>query len=427
MTLIQDHPQRYALANELHARPFPTMQAPGRVAFLALMPSALGQTLDKDAARADLAALLDRFGATHPRPDATHYAGPLGRHQLKWECHTEFVTYTLYEAGHSDRLFAPTIFEIFPADWLAGVQAFRVTSLVIEIVQFDLEAAPPPDLLGCFVSESLCVSDVLDRSARLMADFHIDEAGHMRFALLAAAATDAQRTGRIVQRMCEIETYKTMAMLGLVAARDVAGQMDDLADRLSALIGDLRGEHKDAEQNLRDLLAISARLEHLESRTSYRFGATRAYEAIVNQRIDVLREKRFAGMQTFAEFMMRRFDPAMRTVAATKARLAELSTRARRAGELLRTQVEVAREAQNQTLLQSMDKRADLQLRLQQTVEGLSVVAISYYAISIAGYLLYPLADQSGLSRGWLMAGVTVPVIALVWLAVRRIRKRLHP
>ena len=218
-----------------------------------------------------------------------------------------------------------------------------------------------------------------------------------------------------------------MAMLGLVAARDVAGQMDDLADRLSALIGDLRGEHKDAEQNLRDLLAISARLEHLESRTSYRFGATRAYEAIVNQRIDVLREKRFAGMQTFAEFMMRRFDPAMRTVAATKARLAELSTRARRAGELLRTQVEVAREAQNQTLLQSMDKRADLQLRLQQTVEGLSVVAISYYAISIAGYLLYPLADQSGLSRGWLMAGVTVPVIALVWLAVRRIRKRLHP
>ncbi len=103
-----------------------------------------------------------------------------------------------------------------------------------------------------------------------------------------------------------------------------------------------------------------------------------------------------------------------------------MADRAMRAGELLRTRVDVERSAQNQALLESMDKRADVQLRLQRTVEGLSVVAISYYAVSLAGYLLYPVAEALGLSKGMVTAAVTLPVIALVWWMVQRIRKRLH-
>jgi uncharacterized membrane-anchored protein len=162
------------------------------------------------------------------------------------------------------------------------------------------------------------------------------------------------------------------------------------------------------------------------AQSSFRFGATAAYEQIVHQRIGALREDRFEGRQTFGEFMMRRYDPAMRTVTATKARLAAMSDRAMRAGDLLRTRVDVERSAQNQALLESMDRRADVQLRLQRTVEGLSVVAISYYAVSLAGYLLYPVAEALGLSKGMVTAAVTLPVIALVWWMVQRIRKKLH-
>jgi uncharacterized membrane-anchored protein len=97
--------------------------------------------------------------------------------------------------------------------------------------------------------------------------------------------------------------------------------------------------------------------------------------------------------------------------------------RAARAGELLRTRVDVERSAQNQELLASMDRRADLQLRLQHTVEGLSVVAISYYAVSLAGYLTYPLAKQMGISKEMAVAGLTPLVILGVWLMVRRIKK----
>ena len=180
-----------------------------------------------------------------------------------------------------------------------------------------------------------------------------------------------------------------------------------------------------AEDSLHALLDVSVELETLSARSSFRFGATGAYQAIVNQRIAALRETRFMGRQGFAEFMMRRYAPAMRTVEATDERLQTISARAIRTSELLRTRVDVERSAQNQEILASMDRRADLQLRLQETVEGLSVVAISYYAVSLAGYLLYPLAEHLGASKGTLLAAVTLPVVAVVWLMVRRLRKHL--
>lgn len=88
----------------------------------------------------------------------------------------------------------------------------------------------------------------------------------------------------------------------------------------------------------------------------------------------------------------------------------------------MRTRVDVELLAQNQSLLVSMDKRADLQLRLQKTVEGLSVVAISYYSVSLAVYLLYQFASVFGVSKGNLTATVALPILALVWWALSRIR-----
>jgi uncharacterized membrane-anchored protein len=165
-------------------------------------------------------------------------------------------------------------------------------------------------------------------------------------------------------------------------------------------------------------------LESLAVQFSFRFGATEAYEAIVTQRISVMREARVQGRQTFGEFMMRRYDPAMRTVKSSEARLRTMAERATRAAELLRTRVDVERSAQNQRLLESMDARADQQLRLQTTVEGLSVVAISYYAMNILSYVIYPVTDGFGLSKGWTMAVLAPLVILGVWYLVRRIRNR---
>lgn len=431
MTAITDHPLRYALTNELHARPSPVIPYPGTAVFLALKPAQDAVARDRAEDRAHLVDLLDRHGASHPAPEATHHGCSLGRHGLKWENHTEFTTWIAFAEGLGQRPFDPAGFDIFPDDWLARAPGVRVTSILFRIEEMPLAgarcdtAAVTKRLEEWFVGESLAAVSVLDGAMVLGSDFRIDPAGHVRMAIWVRPGTGARRVGRVVQRLCEIEMYRAMSMLGLARARSVSREMGVLDRRLGDLVSGMARGGQAAEM-LDALMAVSTELERLEMASSFRFGATRAYEAIVHDRISVLREERWEERQTLAEFMRRRWDPAMRTVKAAEARLALLSERAMRAGRLLSTQVEVARSAQNQALLTSMDRRADLQLRLQHTVEGLSVVAISYYAVGLAANVVVPLVEPMGLGKGLATALLTPLVLGGVWLAVRRIRARLH-
>lgn len=427
MPPIEDHPLRYALANELHARPFPSLKGLGQALFVAFKQPKDAAQRDRDLDRAHLLQLLDRFGAQHPQPDATHYFGNLGKFSLKWEMHTEFVSYTAFMENGAQRDFDPANWDIFPEDWLEAAPGQRITSAHIKITAAPKKSADIEEMLSeWFVPESLAVSHVLDDTAILAGDFRIDSAGHMRFALFTHSDTGERRKGRIVQRICEIETYKAMSMLGLPRAREIGRRMGEIDEDLTQLVSDMTGDLSKPDETLSQLLSIAAELEKIQTETAFRFGATGAYEALVNQRIEVLREQRFLGRQTFGEFMMRRFDPAMRTIKSTERRLQQMTERAIRAGDLLRTRVDVDRSAQNQQLLESMDERAALQLRLQKTVEGLSVVAISYYAVNLVVYILAPMAEAAGLSKTLVTGMAVIPVVPFVWLIVRRIRKGME-
>jgi uncharacterized membrane-anchored protein len=426
MPPVTDHPLRYALSNELHARPFPTMAAPGQAVYLALKPPKDAAARDRAADRAHLIQLLDRHGAAHPSPGATHWFGPLGKHHLKWESHTEFVTYTMLIDGLPDRPFDPVAFDVFPDDWLAAAPGARMTSILIRIEPTEPAPAIIDKAHAWFVPESLALSRILDDELVVGSDFRIDSAGHMRMAVWARPGLSDRRLGRVVTRLCEIETYKSMAMLGFARARDLGPQMGAMDRQLTDLMGAMGGDTAQPDDTLHSLLETSTALEKLIAQTSFRFGATHAYEALVTQRISVLREDRFEGRQTFAEFMTRRFDPAMRTVQSTERRLQAMADRAIRAGDLLRTRVDVERSAENQALLASMDRRADLALRLQRTVEGLSVVAISYYTLQLLLYLLKPLGHEAGLSDAATAAIATPVVVLIVWALVRRVREGLE-
>ncbi len=426
MPPIDDHPLRYKMANELHARPFPSMAAPCSVAYIAIKQPNDAVSRDRAQDLAHLTALLDRHGAPHPQPGATHYYGQIGKHWLKWEQHTEFVTYTAFSDTDSTRPFDPAEFEVFPTEWLGQAPGQRVTSVLIDIRPRPDDQEIEQNLDDWFVSESLAAASVLDGEAVVASDFRIDQNGHLRFAVFAGESISERRVGRIVQRLCEIETYKSMSMLGFARVRALQPKLNALDTQLTTLMGAMSDDKASAEKTLNDLLSISAELETLSARSSFRFGATGAYEALVNQRITALREERFRGRQHFSEFMMRRYAPAMRTVTSAERRLEQMSSRSIRASNLLRTRVDVERSAQNQALLASMDRRSDLQLRLQRTVEGLSVVAISYYAVSLVGYMLYPVAEATGVSKGTLSALVTLPVVVLVWWAIRRLRANVE-
>lgn len=425
--MIDDHPLRYALVNELHARPFPSLEVPSHAVYFAVKQPVDAHNRDRAADTAHLLALLDRHGAARPPEDATHHGARIGRHDLKWESHTEFVTYSAFGRGVGERAFSPAEAEVFPPDWLAAAPGTRIAACLIRVEPLPEDLNLVRARLGeWFVPESLACSWVLDEAAIIAGDFQIDPAGLMRFAVFVRPGTGARRVGRIVQRLCEIETYRAMSMLGLGRARELTGRLNALDPELSELVAALSNKGRGAEDTLDKLLGISAELETLAVRHTFRFGATGAYEALVNQRVGILRETRFNGRQGFGEFMTRRYDPAMRTVKSAERRLGQMAARAARAGELLRTRVDVERSGQNQRLLESMDRRADIALRLQHTVEGLSVVAISYYAVNLATYLLQPAADAFHWSKPALTAGLVPAVVLGVWLMIRRVRRAIR-
>jgi uncharacterized membrane-anchored protein len=427
MSRLPDHPLRHAMVDELHARPFPVLGAPCQVVYFAIKEPKDARKRDRERDRAHLIGLLDQFGVNHPEPHATHFNASLGNTDLKWESHTEFVTYSAFTPVLDTHPFDPAGAAVLPPEWLAKAPGQTMVAMMIRVEDLpDHEDQILPSLLDWFTTESLAVSYVLDGAAVIAGDFCIDAAGFMRFAVFVRKGTGTRRIGRIVQRLCELETYRAASMLGLPRAWELSGELNALDPRLSTLVSGLDERGESAEEALHELLSIAAQLERLAVQTSFRLPATAAYEAIVNQRISVLRETRFQGRQTFAEFMMRRYDPAMRTVRATEARLNLMADRAARAAELLRTRVDVTRSAQNQQLLQSMDTRADMALRLQHTVEGLSVIAISYYVLELMAYLTAPLAEEQHIPKVWMMAGAVPVVLLLVWAGIRRLRARVR-
>jgi uncharacterized membrane-anchored protein len=357
------------------------------------------------------------------------FYGDAGRFTIKWECHSEFVTYTVFAPGVMERPFDPGAFDVYPDDWLAAAPGKVLSAVLVRVEarRDEDDKALSARLDTWFDPGSVAVSYVNDRAAVVATDFRIDPTGHLRMAVFASPEASERRLGRIVQRLLEIETYKVMAMLALPVARRINAQMSGADTQLEAVVGQMRADTVDAEAALHELLDISAELEHLQVAHGYRFSASDAYAEIVRARIEVLRETSFRGRQGLREFMMRRFEPSMRTLRAAAGRLDRLTERAERAGNLLRTRVDVARSAENQSLLESMNRRADLQLRLQRTVEGLSVVAISYYGVNLASYLLAaPAKTLLGLDTAALTAALVLPVVALVWLAIRQIRRSIE-
>jgi uncharacterized membrane-anchored protein len=267
-------------------------------------------------------------------------------------------------------------------------------------------------------------SSVSTDSARVLTDFHLHGDGFSRFLILDKHMTPRQ-AGRIVQRVLEIETYRMMALLALPVARELGPILSrcerDLAETTSALI---KAKEIDEPELLDQLTRLEAEIESRQSATAYRFAAASAYYSLVQSRIDELREERIVGLQTFREFTERRLAPAMNTCLTMAERHDALSQRVSRATQLLSTRVDINQERQNRALLESMNRRARLQLRLQETVEGLSIAAVTYYVVGLVGFVAKGLKSAGFDINPDLAMGISVPIIILlVALGVRKIRQ----
>jgi uncharacterized membrane-anchored protein len=420
---LEEHPLRHRLNNEFHARPPIPLTGPFLVSHLVFKHSAT----EIPAARENLSRLCQGHVCTAIDSSEAHVLIETGAFRMRWELHTEFSSYTFFQPLNEGQPLAAeaTAFDAVNPEWLKGIPGKLMVATHVEL-RSTREMTPEAVVAGLNPDGRPMVgSQVADGAASIFTDFRIDN-GFSRFLVLNESMTQRQ-AGRTVQRLVEIETYRLMALLGLPVAKEVGKWLYTGEKELAALM-DRIGQAQGADDE-RDILAAMSRLaaevEHSVARTTFRFGASRAYHGLVMQRIEELREQRISGLQTFQEFMQRRLLPGMNTCEAIARRQEELSARVARNSQLLRTRVDIELERQNQELLAQMNRRAKLQLHLQEAVEGLSVVVLTYYGSQLVQYLAKASKDLHHLNTD-VITGLSIPVIAgLVAWGTRRVRRKL--
>ena len=421
---LSQHPQRGLLHNEVHARPPESLTAPLAISHVVMLTDADG----RDASRAHLCALLRERHQPLPDLDATHLRLDLGTFRIRWEMHTEFVTWTfmvpLQAEGFGTREPVGALAAV-PHGWAAALPGLCLCSLHLWVLP--TQAFGSGSLVRHVLHEdTLVASTVADGHGEVYTDFAIHADGCSRMVLLAGAMTQ-RRLGRLVQRLLEVETYRMAALLGLPVARAAAADLGTGERELAALADAIRTASRHAEPDLLDRLTrLAGQVESQYAATHSRFSASRAYFELVDLRIAELHESRLAGMQTIREFMDRRLSPARSTCEWAARRQEALSQRVSRMSNLLRTRVEIEQQQSSQQLLATMNQRQGLQLQLQSAVEGLSVAAITYYIVGLVSYLA-----KGAKPLGWPVspettAAAAIPVVALaVWWSLRRMHRRM--
>jgi len=418
--LPADHPARLPLNNEVHARPPEALEVRMRVSYLVLFG-----VLDM----APVVDLCKRHGVLPPADGANHFSADMGPFRLKWERHTEFTRYWfLVPARGLSNLFEDTALKAVPADWLSALPGEILIASHVEVLP-QPRAKLDEDKLArqCFAGNVLVGASVAGGTGRAFADFRIHADGFGRMLVHDNGMTPRQR-GRTVQRLLEIDTYRVLALLTLPMARELMPKLGGFEADLGSITSAMRSAGEADEPQLLDRLTLlHADVVREHTASQFRFSAARAYADLVALRISELRESRIEGLQMFAEFTERRLSPAMRTCEAVAGRLATTSERVARATQLLSTRVDISREKQNQALLESMDNRAKLQLRLQETVEGLSIAAITYYIVGLVGYMAKGAKAAAILPvSADIVTAVAIPVVLIgVALGVRRVRKSI--
>lgn len=415
--IFRNHPLRAALSEEMHLRRLPSFAAPYR---LVQIVTVLGEA-EIGEARAHIDALAKTAREIVPI-SAKYGVLALGDFILVWERHTEFATYTLLSPGAAEASLDPDLFEPAISTLLA-----EMPGEIIRATQIALVADPSPDRVPAalerwFSPDAIIVCDVADGLARIMSDFRLNPDGFGRL-LVLDRGLERDEPAQLVLRLQELGNYRNMALLGLPLAQRLTPAVTSLETRLAELTHSVSERTSEDDELLDELTFLSAELARLAAETRYRMSATRAYAQLSSDRLDSLCIVPIRGFQSLADFTERRLIPAVRTCDSFSARIEDLLQRAAWTSELLRTRIDIALAKQNRDLLTSMDTRTDLQLRLQRTVEGLSVVAISYYMVALVGYML---GAVPGLRHDIAMAVAVPIVLTIVAVSLWRLRRRLH-
>lgn len=429
--LPADAPHRELLHDEVHARPIAGITVPALVTQIAVLNADLAVAEEV----AHVRRLVDAMDVPLEGLDPTFVHLPLPGFTLRWERHGEFSLYAVTQPLDPEDLWRvdePDLLSLVatPQGWLAGIPGRTIVALQVLVTGVPAGDADPEAVVAraCRLlgPGRILGSSIRDGSARLFTTYRLRPDGTSRFLLLCGDVTEG-RAGRMASGLADLETYRTLAMTAFPAARQLRPRLAAVESRLVEITRAIDDSGTDDATLLHDLMQQAAEVETDIATYSTRFAATRAYYGIVRQRIDDLRGSSVPGMTGVFTFLNRRLIPAMATVEATATRLSDAAAHLARAADLLRTRVDITTERQNQELLRSLGRGQRVQLRLQETVEGLSIAAISYYVVGLAGYAAKGAKGLGVPLDTDVVAGASVPLaVTAVWWTLRRVKARVH-
>jgi uncharacterized membrane-anchored protein len=427
--LPPDDPQRVLLHNVVHTRQSQRIHLPALVVYIAVISNDI--TLEQECEH--LRRLPGQEGIMIDDLQHNFLRLRLQGYTLRWERHTEFTSYSLVQQlpesaqlGATDPDLLSSL--VLPNGWLAGIPGRTFAAIKLVMVQGNLKS-PEEMLLSArnWFGERPIVASLVGRNSRslVVTDFMLRDSGFERMLVIAPPKISVTRAGRIAQRLLEIETYRIMALRGLPVAKKLDSELANSEQQLASITDQLKNKITSEQELLDRLVALAVHMERITIEHMYRFTATRAYDKMITQRINELKEKAIPGTQIIGEFMWHRLSPAIAKVEDTAQRMGSLSERISHTSALLRTQVNILTEAQNQQLLEKLTRGQELQLRLQRTVEGLSIAAISYYVVSLILYLTKAGKAAGLLVHPELVTGAMIPLVLLVvWRITRRIQSK---
>ncbi len=408
---------RVELHNEVHARPQAQIHWPALIVYVAVA----NQGVTREQEHAHLRLLPGHCNLDVSKLSENFLRLRIGDYTVKWERHTEFTRYSIVQPfpldvslGADDLDQGPKA--CTPDGWVRTIPGRVIAAIEMAMVSVGGDSSDSflNTAHAWLDAESLVASSVgHTREAWVATDFRLRSSGFERMLVGALSEMSPATAGRISQRLLELETYRLMALRGLPVAKKLGPILLSAEYALADITTNLEGKLVSDQVLLDMLISLAARVERETAQHIYRFSATKAYDALVIQRISELREAALPGSQTIAEFMQRRLSPAIATVVSTEQRLASLAERISRTSALLRTRVDIASEGQNQKLLEKLTRGQQLQLNLQTMVEGLSLAAISYYVVSLLLYCLKALKGIGVPMNPYLRAGAAIPFVML--------------
>ena len=436
MTVAIEHPIRRVLNDELHARKFNNFDGTGRFIRYVYFTQGDDKLLMRHVNEMLVKLKLPEMAADvkFVRLEADGYA-------IRVERHTEFMSVSLIDIDEVSSASVPkgafdeSAYPHLPFQLIRDLKHPLFHAMWLEISNSPARKPNAASMEKILQGRAVAGSQISSGGGQLYCSFDIDDADYSRMVLFNKSIA-GHRMGRVIQRAIEMETYRLIALLSLPKVKQFSPVLDRIEENLRKASSALSKAHQineasqsveEADKLLASLTSLAAELEQVYAETSYRFSAGNAYQEIVTARLFALSTQRLDGFQSIRGFLDKRMMPAMQSANAFSGRMERLSRRIAYAGQLQRSQTELALQKQNRDLLMSMNKRTSAQLRLQQTVEGLSIAAVTYYGVGLVGYFAngFPLADW-GIDL-IVLKTIAVPVIAfLVWRNIRHVSDALQ-